>query len=208
MIKPSIGRVVWYHPTANDPGARGDQPYAAMVVRVASDRQVNLVVFTDEGIAFPRRFVPLAQDDDPVTQGMAQWMPFQVGQAAKADKTDTLTPRIENLEAVVTGLHEAQPETSNAVIAGTLAPRIEKIEGALDEWARWFQRYAPIITQLQASAAAPVSNVAVVNGTVGTAPVALTGGEPQATFVEKVEQFLGLDGKPADPAIPNSSASS
>ncbi len=84
MIVPSVGCVVWYHPNRGDPGPHpGDQPLAAIVTHVWNDRLVNLAVFSADGVPFPRTSVRLTQDDDAIELGQAQWMPFQVGQAAK-----------------------------------------------------------------------------------------------------------------------------
>jgi hypothetical protein len=90
MIKPTIGRVVWFHPGAWDHVnlTRPDpsQPLAALVVYVWSDRMVNLAVFDQNGIAHGRTSVPLVQEGDMVpAEFFAEWMPFQKGQAAKAE---------------------------------------------------------------------------------------------------------------------------
>ena len=84
MIPPTVGRVVWYHPTQQDPGIPpGDQPLAAIITHVWNARMVNLVVFASEGVPFAKTSVRLAQDDDVAELGQAQWMPYQVGQAKK-----------------------------------------------------------------------------------------------------------------------------
>lgn len=92
MIKPTIGRVVWYWPTAYDlaqgmfayPGS--DQPMAATVSFVHSDRMVNLSVVDHNGQAFEKRSTTLLQDGDVVRDraGYAEWMPYQKEQATKA----------------------------------------------------------------------------------------------------------------------------
>ncbi len=79
MIKAVVGRVVWYYPPAL---IRGDQPWAALVCYVWSDRCVNLSTFDANGVQQPRTNVPLLQDDDPApTDGhYASYMPYQIGQ--------------------------------------------------------------------------------------------------------------------------------
>lgn len=89
MIKPTIGRVVWYTP--NIPGtdeklAVGSTGVlAAIVVNVWSDTVVNLAVFDANGDQYSRTSVLLIQDDAPKPpQGYyCEWMPYQIGQAAK-----------------------------------------------------------------------------------------------------------------------------
>lgn len=85
MIRPSIGRVVWFQPghTADAPDAV--QPFAALIAYVWNDRMVNLAAFDSNGQPVKATSVALLQDDDPIPQTgrYAQWMPYQVGQAKK-----------------------------------------------------------------------------------------------------------------------------
>lgn len=102
MIKPTIGRKVWYRPSAQDMAgnfgmrvAGGDQPLDATVIAVWGDRMVNLDVIDIYGKHFALTSVKLLQDDDqpargpaaedgtpgPILGGYAEWMPYQVGQA-------------------------------------------------------------------------------------------------------------------------------
>ena len=88
MIKPTNGRVVLFTPAkGGEPGFtyHGDQPLAAMVAHVWNDRMINLVVFDSNGIPFGKTSVTLLQDDDraPPHGYFAEWMPYQIGQAAK-----------------------------------------------------------------------------------------------------------------------------
>lgn len=95
MILPTVGRVVWYHPSQLDPGIPpGDQPLAALVTHVWSDRMVNLAVFSSEGVPFPRTIVRLVQEGDeaPLELGQAEWMPFQIGQAKRHEAPVTPAP--------------------------------------------------------------------------------------------------------------------
>lgn len=87
MIQPTIGRVVWFYPAATDPLHKPgyDEPRAAIVTRVWSDRMVNLVVFDPDGNAHARTSVYLIQPDDPPTAANhCRWMPYQIGQARAA----------------------------------------------------------------------------------------------------------------------------
>lgn len=87
MIQPTVGRVVWYRRFPQDPGPNpGDQPLAAIITHVWSDTCVNLVVFDADGIAYNKTSVLLHQDGDERPEaGFAEWMPYQKGQAAKAE---------------------------------------------------------------------------------------------------------------------------
>jgi hypothetical protein len=87
IIKPSIGRIVWYWPRSLD-GYKADQALAAIITLVHSDHVVNLVAFSPTGVSIPRINVYLAQDsvDHPYQSNYAQWMPYQVGQAKQATR--------------------------------------------------------------------------------------------------------------------------
>lgn len=86
MIKPTIGRVVWYtYPVGNNDELPQSQPLAALITYIHSDRMVNLAVFNQAGENFPVMSVTLLQDDDARLEGgrFAEWMSYQVGQAKK-----------------------------------------------------------------------------------------------------------------------------
>ena len=88
MIKPSIGRIMWYWPDAS---VRKDQPWAAIVVYVHGDNTVNLAVWDDVGSAKSKTSVPVVQDGSPYTVGdspYVEWMPYQIGQAKKHEAED------------------------------------------------------------------------------------------------------------------------
>ena len=102
MIKPTIGRRVWYWPSAYDCGngsvsppstmqADHVQPCDAGVCYVHSDRLVNLTVADHNGNMHKRTSVQLLQDDDeiPVGQAYATWMPYQSAQAKRQETADT-----------------------------------------------------------------------------------------------------------------------
>jgi hypothetical protein len=94
MIKPTIGRVVWFHPGANDPHKFGpqDQPRAALVSYVWSDRLVNLTVSSPNGETYGATSVVLVQEGDATPKDYyCEWMPFQKGQAAKYDALEAKT---------------------------------------------------------------------------------------------------------------------
>lgn len=91
MIKPSIGRVVWYYPAGLKHSERNRR--AALVAFVHNDRMVNLSWFDEHGGSHGAQNVQLlppgeepAQDADEhpaYVKGFATWMPFQIGQAAR-----------------------------------------------------------------------------------------------------------------------------
>jgi hypothetical protein len=86
VIKPTVGRVVWYWPKGSDQliNHQPDQPLAAIVCYVHSDRMVNLQVFDVNGESQSRTSVALRQEgDDEPKFSHCQWMPYQIGQAKK-----------------------------------------------------------------------------------------------------------------------------
>lgn len=88
MITPTIGRIVWFTPSAKtDFRVDVQQPNAAIVVYVWHNRLVNLTVFDHTGNLSLAPQVRLLQDDDakPEEGYFASWMPYQKGQAAKAE---------------------------------------------------------------------------------------------------------------------------
>jgi hypothetical protein len=88
MIKPTIGRVVWYRAKLLDNSHPKESPeQAAIVVKVHGDRMVNLVVFGHDGSMVPMTSVPLVQEGDepPFDFSYCEWMPYQKGQAAKTE---------------------------------------------------------------------------------------------------------------------------
>ena len=86
MIKPTIGRVVWYWPSHL---THTSQPYAALIAHVHDDFEINVAFFDHYGVAGADQRVLLLQDDDsygnPGGGGWAKWMPYQKGQAAKTE---------------------------------------------------------------------------------------------------------------------------
>lgn len=123
MIEPSIGRKLWYHPDSrrgDPPPIKAEQPYDASVVCVYSERELSLAVWDHEGNMFPRRNVRLAQDDDIVEPGMAQWMPFQVGQAKRHEASDR-------------GANEVGGDPNLLRLFTSLESRVGSVEGKADK---------------------------------------------------------------------------
>jgi len=86
MIKPTIGRVVWFW---NAPGLQ-IQPEAAIICYVHDDTHVNLVVFDMDGNPQPKSSVFLYQGEGERPSGLpgtfCEWMPYQIGQVAKTEE--------------------------------------------------------------------------------------------------------------------------
>jgi hypothetical protein len=78
MIKPTIGRVVWYYDETYQPG---EQPRAAIVTFVLEDDLVNLCTYTENGLPKPKQSVTLRQDSSSDLYPYCAWMPYQIGQA-------------------------------------------------------------------------------------------------------------------------------
>jgi hypothetical protein len=86
MIKPTIGRVVWFHPSGS---TEQDQPHPALIAHVWSDTCVNLAVFDSNGVSYNQTSVFLfpGGEGKPSSQ-YAEWMPYQQGQAAKTEQLE------------------------------------------------------------------------------------------------------------------------
>ena len=82
MIKPTIGRVVLFHPKKN-----AEVVFPALVCFVHNDSMINVGGFDNNGNAFGSCSVRLIQDGEeaPNTGPYAEWMPYQKGQAAKTE---------------------------------------------------------------------------------------------------------------------------
>lgn len=84
MITPTIGRKVWFFPGQQNNDNREQD---ATVIDVHGDRCVSLYVVNRGGTATTARSITLVQDGDmapPIGQ-YCTWMPYQVGQAKKAE---------------------------------------------------------------------------------------------------------------------------
>lgn len=82
MIKPTVGRVVWYRESAAY--YPPTQAMAAIVTKVTSDNLVNLAVFGPLGDCQGRLNVVLVQDTEtpPKIGAYCEWMPYQKAVAA------------------------------------------------------------------------------------------------------------------------------
>lgn len=95
LIKPTIGRRIWYWPGTKDLAFLGPamhaidraQPFDAGVIFVWSDSCVNLQVTDHAGGIWFREKVRILQEGESDSTldsaGVAQWMHYQVGQAAR-----------------------------------------------------------------------------------------------------------------------------
>lgn len=91
MIKPTVGRVVYFYPASNVQDAgfcppSAGEPCAAIIAKVWRDDCVNLTVFDASGVAHARTSVMLVQENEPHPENgyFCEWMPFQIGHAKKA----------------------------------------------------------------------------------------------------------------------------
>lgn len=84
IIKPTVGRVLWYYPK----GEQDKQPLAAIVACVWSDTCVNLAIFDANGVPYPKppTSILLVQEGNEVPSGghYCTWMPYQRQVAAGA----------------------------------------------------------------------------------------------------------------------------
>lgn len=106
IIKPTVGRKVWYRPCANDLKgpmviagsleSGNSQPLDATIIAVWGDRMVNVLVTDTMGHQFPVLSCTLIQEgDEPAKDAdgkvigrYVEWMPYQTGQA-KAQQAAT-----------------------------------------------------------------------------------------------------------------------
>lgn len=91
MIKPTVGRVVWYRPAlhnAHAAAANENTRYAAMIAFVHSDNMVNLGILDPNGVHFNQTSVTLVSPGEPCNPGQCEWMPYQVGQAARTEAAE------------------------------------------------------------------------------------------------------------------------
>lgn len=83
MIKPTVGRVVYYYPK----GVADGPPLAAIISCVWSDTCVNLAILNASGTPMtdPPTSILLVQEGGlrPPGGHFCEWMPYQIGQAKK-----------------------------------------------------------------------------------------------------------------------------
>ena len=83
IIKPTIGRVVWFWPVRagayqKDPA----QPLAAMVAFVHSNNRINIGYIDSSGMHACRQHVLLVQPGEEIpNESHCTWMPYQIGQS-------------------------------------------------------------------------------------------------------------------------------
>lgn len=97
IIKPAVGRIVWYWPSPviSRPVVNG-QPFAAQITAVHNDRCVNLSICDADGEHFGLTVVPLHQEGDTRRSwAFAEWMPDQIAQAAKLEAVQPEQPADE-----------------------------------------------------------------------------------------------------------------
>jgi hypothetical protein len=83
-IKPTLGRVLWFTP---HPAAGIQDQQTAHIAKVNDDGTLNLMVIAPDGYPYGVQSVPLVQDDeDKPSSAYAEWMPYQLGQAAKTQE--------------------------------------------------------------------------------------------------------------------------
>jgi hypothetical protein len=88
VITPTIGRVVWYWPASAEPLQiiEPTQPFKADIVCVHADGTINLAGYDHGGAPFAESHCPLWEGEGARPEGSCwQWMPYQKGQAAKAE---------------------------------------------------------------------------------------------------------------------------
>ncbi|MGE8366002.1 MAG: hypothetical protein ACN6OP_04425 [Pseudomonadales bacterium] len=121
MIKPTVGRKVWYRPSMSDQSgplpmvATQDQPLDATVIAVWGDRCVNLLVTDTIGRNFPVLSCTLVQEGDEVPERgrYAEWMPYQTAQK-----------KVEAIQAMVfKGLSAPLDQDGGAAIHVDTAPK-------------------------------------------------------------------------------------
>lgn len=110
MIKPTVGRVVWYHPASDEVIIHHpDQPLAAHIAYVWSDTMVDLMVIDHNGVPHAKANVRLVGDDDygfcaPKFESWCEWMPYQ-----KAVASGKISPVLHAGDAKDENVHGVRP---------------------------------------------------------------------------------------------------
>lgn len=129
MIKPTVGRKVWYFPNAGDKAGthrmytNGDEPLDATIIAVWGDRMVNVLVTDIMGKQFPVLSCVLAQAENEREPGgrYVEWVPYQQGQAKASDELVTVAEDVAALKrklAELRGLPSLEEEMAKADKAG------------------------------------------------------------------------------------------
>lgn len=144
MIKPTIGRKVWFRP--NGCGSLNgatlnnfdkDQPMDATIVCVHGDRMVNLLVVDHGGAPHMQRSVALRQPDEIAPPGFyCEWVPFQAGQAKAADVVNLPVRDVKQFSVGVERLAAQLPDNAEimrTIGAKSAAPRVtmDEIEASI-----------------------------------------------------------------------------
>jgi hypothetical protein len=97
MIKPTIGRVVWFQPPAPGGQPLRTQPYPALIAFVHSDTCINVGFFDQNGTVGSACSVKLLVEGEERPAGgyFAEWMPYQQGQAKKNESVGTASGTVE-----------------------------------------------------------------------------------------------------------------
>jgi len=129
MIEPTPGRVVWFRPHEDDhtfTGGHGNEPLAALIAKVHSNRLINVAAFDENGHNRGVENVTLLQDDDPKPEKglFACWMPYQTGQAAKTEAAEkaAAVPAPPSAPAPAEEPAPAAPAPQTAPSAAAAAP--------------------------------------------------------------------------------------
>lgn len=89
MIKPTVGRVIWFYNSQEEVEAN-KQPRPAFITYVHSDHLINVGGFNHNGTVFSQDSCHLVQEeDDAIPHGFhARWMPYQTTQAKKHEESE------------------------------------------------------------------------------------------------------------------------
>lgn len=112
MIKPTIGRVVWFWPKGDKSATPKIQPLPALICHVINDTCVNLAAFWENGAPFGETSVELYQGEgERPKHRFCEWMPYQLGQAAKTQQPERdLTAERESTDAnIAAAVDETSP---------------------------------------------------------------------------------------------------
>jgi hypothetical protein len=92
MIKPTVGRVVWFYASTDQ-----REPLAAIITKVCNDHLINIAMFSEDGVSSGYNSVALLQYGEPVPQigFYCTWMPYQLGQAAKTEQAESKLNELE-----------------------------------------------------------------------------------------------------------------
>lgn len=130
MIKPTIGRVVWYWASKEEAEEPGAQARAAIVVHVHDDYCVNLSVFDRNGDSHPLQQVPLFQAHPGESRpdcAHCEWMPYQKGQAAKQESPIDASALLSRLAAV-----ESELQTMRQFIGNVAKDVVQRQGGPVE----------------------------------------------------------------------------